>query len=261
VKTSRLIVLVVIPFLFSCIPKKPEVPLTAVPAGPLLQALERHRQSFVSLKAVARVEIIKRGRRRTLDTVGIVIDGLKRFRMEAYGPLGQSIMAIVWDGQDVLLRMPGEDKVTRTGPAGLGRLLGKGLEASDLCAVLSGNIPDAAPSSSATLLCGQERDCTLEMRSGDMIRRVLLQYPPTGSDQEPRVLSQELYRAGKLVYDARFERMQEISHYRLPISIVIENPDKKVLLTVQYTDVEVNTPISEESFVLGDESGEKNAAH
>ena len=150
-----------------------------------------------------------------------------------------------------MTRSPGQ------GPAGLGRLLGKGLEASDLCAVLSGNIPDAAPSSSATLLCGQERDCTLELRSDDVIRRVLLRYPATGSDQEPRVLSQELYRAGKLVYDARFERMQELSHYRLPISIVIENPDKKVLLTVQYTDVEVNTPISEESFVLGDGAGEK----
>ncbi len=232
--------------------------MTAVPAGPLLQALERHRQSFVSLKAVARVEIIKRGRRRALDTVGIVIDGQKRFRMEAYGPLGQSIMAIVWDGQDVLLRMPGEDRVTRTGPAGLGRLLGKGLEAPDLCAVLSGNIPDAALSSSATLRCGQESDCTLELRSDDVVRRVLLRYPAAGSDQEPRVLSEELYRAGKLVYDARFERMQEISHYRLPISIVIENPDKKVLLTIQYTDVEVNTPISEESFVLGNESGGKN---
>ena len=128
----------------------------------------------------------------------------------------------------------------------------------DLCAVLSGNIPGAASSASAALRCGEERDCTLEIQSDEVTRRVLLRYPPAGSNQDPRILSQELYRAGKLVYEARFERMQEISHYHLPIVIVIENPEKKMLLTLQYTEVEVNTPISGESFQLGDEADGKS---
>jgi outer membrane lipoprotein-sorting protein len=255
VKISRLIAPVTILLLFSCFPKKPEIPLTTVPAGPLLNALERHRQSFASLKAVARLEVSKRGRKRALDTVGIVIDGDKRLRMEAYGPLGQSLMAFVWDGRDVLLRLPGKEKVTRSGPAGLEKLFGKGLEPSELCSVLSGNIPDIVLPSSALLLCGVENDCTLELRRGDLIRRVVLYYSSAGSRQEPRIRSQELYRAGKLVYDVRYEKSQEIAHYRLPLSIVIENPDNKLQLTVQYTEAEVNTPISDESFILTDEAG------
>lgn len=229
-----------------------------MPAGPMLQALERHRQSFASLKAVARLEVIKRGRKRALDTVGIVIDGDRRLRMEAYGPLGQSLMAFVWDGRDVLLRMPGEEKVTRSGPAGLEKLFGKGLEPSELCVVLSGNIPGTALPSSALLQCGQENDCTLELRHDDFLRRIFLKNPSTGSSQDPRVLSQELYRAGKLVYEVTYERTQEIAHYRLPINIVVENPDKNLQLTVHYTDAEVNTPLSEEAFILTDEAGTKD---
>ena len=181
-KISRFIILVTILLLCSCLPKKPETPLTSMPAGPLLEVLERHQQSFASLKSVARLEIIKRGHKRALDSVGIVIDGDTRLRMEAYGPLGQSLMALVWDGRDILLRMPGEEKVTRSGPAGLDKLFGKGLEPSELCAVLSGNIPGIASPPSALLLCGQQNDCTLELRYDDVIRRVFLNISSTGSN-------------------------------------------------------------------------------
>jgi hypothetical protein len=257
VKISKSVILVTILLICSCLPKKPEIPLTSVPAGPLLESLEHHQRSFASLKAVARLEVIKRGRKRALDSVGIVIDGDRRLRMEAYGPLGQSLMAFVWNGRDVLLRMPGEERVTRSGPAGLERLFGKGLEPSELCSVLSGNIPGMASSTSSLLRCGQENDCTLELRHDDLLRRVFLNYSSTGSSQEPRVLSQELYRAGKLVYEIRYERTQEISHYRLPLNIVMDNPDRNLQLTIRYTDVEVNTPLSEESFLLNDEGDTK----
>ena len=260
-KISRLIHLCTILFLCSCLPKKPEISLTSLPAGPLLDYLERHEQSFVTLRAIARLEVVKRGRKRALDSVGIVIDGDKRLRMEAYGPLGQSLMAFVWDGRYVLLRMPGEEKVTRSGPEGLEKLFGKGLEPSELCTVLSGNIPGIISGSAAVLRCGQENDCTLELRHDDLIRRVFLKKPSSGSSQEPRVLSQELFRAGKLVYEVTYERTQEISHYRLPLNIVVENPDKNLQLTVHYTDVEVNTPLSEESFILTDDSDTKDDIH
>jgi len=229
-----------------------------MPSGPLLEALERHRQSFSSLKAMARLEVIRRGRKRALDAVGIVIDGNKRLRMEAYGPLGQSVMAFVWDGRDVFLRMPGEEKVTRSGPAGLEKLFGKGIEPSELCTVLAGNIPGTTSPYSALLQCGQENNCTLELRRDDVLRRIFLKNYSTDSSQDPRVLSQELYRAGKLVYEVRYERTQEIAHYRLPLNIVLENPDKNLQLTIHYTDAEVNTPLSEESFILTDEAGMKD---
>lgn len=254
-KNAGLIALVALPLLFACFPKKPEIPMTAVPAGPLLQELERHRQSFSGLKALASVEIVKRGRKRTFDSAGIVIDHQRRLRVEAYGPLGESVMAVVWDGQDILLRLPEEGKVTRPGPTGLERLLGQGMEASELCAVLSGNIPKTGEAAAAMLLCGENRECNLELRSNDVLRQIRVSYPVVGSGREPRIRSYELFRSGKLMFRARFDRVEEISHYPLPMQIVIENPGNKLQLTVLYSEVELNTPIRDETFTLTDETG------
>ncbi len=253
-KTTRVIAFIVISLLLACAPKKPEIPMTAVPADPLLQALERHRKSFTGLKAVAGVEIVKRDRKRTLETVGVVVDGQRRLRMEAYGPLGESLMAVVWDGRDIFIRQPGEEGVVQPGPAGLERLFGEGLEASELCALLSGNIPDAGVSAAA-LLCRQNGDCVLELRKGDLLRRVRVSASEERPGWEPRILAYELLRKGKLLFQARFDEFAEISHYRLPMKIVIENPAGKLQLTVLYSEAEVNTPISDEVFSLTDEAG------
>jgi hypothetical protein len=251
VKTCRLVALIVVPLLFSCLPKKPEIPRTEVPAGPLLQALEQRRQSFAGLKAMASVEVVKRGRKRTLENVGIVLDAQRRFRIEAYGPLGQSVLALVWDGREVLARFPENDRVVRQGPAGLERLLGEGVEVQELCAFLSGNIPVSATPSDARLFCGRNNDCMLELSRDEVFRRVRVVFPP-GAGQALRLVSHELYRSGKLVYQARFDRTEEIAHYPLPTNMAFENPAKKLLLTVVYSDAEVNVPISEEAFVLSD---------
>jgi outer membrane lipoprotein-sorting protein len=254
VKKAGLIALIIIPLLFACAPKKTDIPMTALPADPLLQALDRHRRSFTGLKAIASVEIVKRGRKRTLDTVGVVVDGQQRLRVEAYGPMGQSLMAIVWDGRDILLRLPEEEGVVLPGSAGLERLFGEGLEASELCALLSGNIPGAGESA-ALLLCGQNGDCLLEMRSGDLLRRVRVSPLAEGPGGEPRILAYELHREEKLLFQARFDEVEEISHYRLPMKIVIENPGRRLKLTVLYSEAEVNTPISDDVFSLTDEAG------
>jgi hypothetical protein len=248
VKITRFITLIIIPLLFACSPKKPEVQLFAAPPEPLLRALERHRQSFSGLKALASVEIVKGTRKRTLDTVGIVVDGERRLRIEAYGPLGQSLSAIVWDGREILLRRPGEEKVERPGPEGLERLFGRGMEPPELCAVLSGNIPETG--AAATLLCGKDGMCVLELQDGDSFREVRISYPPAESAREPRVLSYALYRAGKLKFQAHFDRYVEISHYALPVQISVENPDKKLHVTVVYSEAEVNMPISDDAFTL-----------
>jgi outer membrane lipoprotein-sorting protein len=252
VKTARFITLIAVPLLFACSPKKPEMPLFAVPAEPVLQALERHRRSFSGLKAVASVEVVKGNRKRTLDTVGIVIDGESRLRIEAYGPLGQSLAAAVWDGREILVRRPGEDRVVRPGPKGLERLFGQGVEASELCAMLSGNIPGTGDAA-AGLLCGKDGMCVLELQSGDDTRQVRVHAPPAESGRELRVLSSALYRGGKLMYQAHFDRYAVISRYALPVQIVIENPDKKLHVTVTYSEAEVNVPLSDEAFTLPDE--------
>jgi outer membrane lipoprotein-sorting protein len=252
VKTARFIILIVIPFLFACFPKKPELPLSAVSAEPVLQALERHRQSFSGLKAVASVEVAKGGRKRILDTVGIVVDDERRLRIEAYGPLGQSLSAIVWDGREILMRRPGEDRVVRPGPKGLERLFGQGVEASELCALLAGNIPGTGDAAAARLLCGKDGMCVLELQTDDGIRQVRVSTQPAESAREPRVLSYALYRAGKLMFQVHFDRYTDISHYALPVQIVIENPDKKLHVTVTYSEAEVNIPLSDDAFTLAD---------
>jgi hypothetical protein len=258
VKTAGFIVLLAIPLLFACAPRKQELPLIAVPADPLLQALARHRQSFVGLKAIASVEVAKRGRKRTFDTVAVVIDHTRRFRIEAYGPLGQSLMALVWDGRDTLLRLPGEEGGILPGPTGLERFFGEGMEAAELCALLAGNIPET-DASAATLLCRQNGDCILELRNGSLLRRVRVSQPAEGSDWEPRILAYESHRADKLMFQARFDEAVEIAHYRLPMRIVIENPDRKLQLTVLYSEAEVNTPLSDDIFSLTDETGTINS--
>ncbi len=230
--------------------------MTAIPAGPLLQVLKRHRQSFSGLKAVGSIKIETQGRKRTFDSVGVVVDGQRRFRIEAFGPLGESVMTVVWNGQELLLRMPNEDKVVHEGPAGLERLLGRGLEASELCAILAGNIPEAK-NGAALLLCPANGDCVLEMRSNDVLRKVLVS-SPTNVQEEPRILSYEQYRSDDLMFRAEFDKVEEISHYPMPMQIVIENPGKKLRMTILYSEAEVNTPISDEAFSIMDEAKTAN---
>jgi len=45
---------------------------------------------------------------------------------------------------------------------------------------------------------------------------------------------------------------RSLRNYPLPMDIQIWNPDKKLLLTVEYADVTVNTPVSDEAFLLED---------
>jgi len=247
-----------IPLLFACYQKKPEITLTAVPPTPLLQALERQRHAFVGLKAVASATLIKNGRRRTLDDVGVVVDDQRRFRIEAYGPLGQSIMAVVWDGQDILLRLPEKNTVEHTGPAGLEQLMGQGLEPSELCAILSGNIPDSGMAASPVLLCGETGDCILKLNSGSVLRTFRVSYPLDKTAGEPRIRSYELSRSGSVLFKARFDHVEEISHYPLPTEITIESPGKNLQLILNYRESNVNAPIDDEAFSLTDDAEDTN---
>jgi hypothetical protein len=124
VKTRRLISLIVVPFLFACFPKKPEISLMEVPAAPFVQAFEQRRRSFQSLKAAAAVQAVRKGRKRTYESVGILLHAQNKFRIDAYGPLGQPMLAILWNGKEVLLRLPGEAGALAPKHSGLERLLG-----------------------------------------------------------------------------------------------------------------------------------------
>ncbi len=255
-KVSRLFVLVALSFLFACSPLKPEIFTIPVPAGPLIHELEQHRQSFSSLKAVAHVEIKKRGQKRTFDNVAIVVDDQHRFRIEAYGPLGQSLMAVVWTGKDVLALLPDKDKVVQTEPAGLQNLLGQGLEPSEICAVLSGNIPILDAATSASQRCSPEGACILELRdngNNNVVRRINVANGSGPKGQSLQIQTYELSRSNKILFRTRFGRVEKILDYLLPMQIEIENLEKNLVLTVVYSDVELNSPVNDEVFTLTDE--------
>jgi hypothetical protein len=253
VKAHRLIALIVIPLLFSCLPKKPEIPGTEVPAGPLVQALEEQRRSFTALKAIASVQIVRRGEKHFFDTVGIVIDAQRRLRVEAFGPLGQSLIALVWDGNDLLLRMQDDDRIMRPGQAGIERLLGMSVEAKDLCAILSGTITEITRPLDARVFCTQNNDCVIELPEGDTVRRVRVLPPSAGPAPAVRIAVQELYRSDTVVYRATYERMQEVSHVLLPRTIVLENPGKGVTITIEYADTDVILTAADDAFTLSDQ--------
>jgi hypothetical protein len=249
VKIVRIITLAIaVPLLFSCLSKKPEIPGTETPAGPLLQVLEHQRQSLTTLKAIARVDAVRGGKKRAFDTVGIVLDGQRRLRLEAFGPLGQSILALVWDGKDVLLRLPDDNRIMRPGQSGIERTLGMNIEARDLCALLSGTIPELSGLSEARAYCTPNSVCVIEVSEGDMVRR--FRVVPVLSGQALRILAQELYRADTPMYRVRYDGVEEISNLMIPTKVILESPGKNVTLTIEYSDVEVNVPLPQESFTL-----------
>lgn len=254
-KTVRIIVLTIaIPLLFSCTPKRPEIPGTETPARPLLQVLEQQRQALTTLKALARVEVVRGGKKRAFDTVGIVFDGQRRLRLEAFGPLGQSVLALVWDGKEVLLRLPDDDRVKRPGPAGIERIIGMSIEAKELCALFSGTITDFSSLSEARAYCTRNSICVTEVPVEDGVRRIKTM--PASSGQTLKIVDQERYHADTLMYRARYDGMEEISNLMVPQVVILENPVKNITLTIDYNEVDVNVPVAEETFMLSDREAE-----
>jgi hypothetical protein len=251
VKIPRLIPVVIIPLLFACLPKKPEIPLTEVPSGPLCQMLEQRRQSFSGLKTVASVKVVRSGRKRSYDTVGIMVDDQRRFRVEAYGPLGQSLMTLVWDGTDVALRLE-DGRVVRPGPAGLEKIIGVAMNAEELCSVLSGNIPADIQPVETRAFRKPDGSSLIELSKGDTLRRVHVLLSESGAEQSLRITAIESYRSGKLVYRALYEQMEQISQYLIPKTILIENPERKITLTIVYDETDVNVPLNDDAFKLPD---------
>ena len=252
-KTCRFFAFIGALLVCACVQKQPTIPMTEVPAGPMLQSLEKRQQSFQGLKAVASVEIRKWGGKRILENVGVVLDGQRRLRLEAYGPLGQTIMALVWDGRKTDLRLPETDKTAQQAQMGITDLLAEGLDMQEICAALSGNIPELVRPYDAAQFCNRNNDCQLEIHSANSMRRVQLAYAISGSAWKSQPASESLFRSGELVYQTRFSKMEVVSQYSIPMRIEIEIPNRKLMIAIEYHDVEVNTQISDEAFTLSDE--------
>lgn len=235
-------------FLAACAPRVPEPFLTEVPPGPLLQALEQRSRAFLSLRATASAQAFRKGRRLGLDNVGVLIRSRERLRIDAYGPLGQPVLEVAWNGSEVQLRRYGEPVALGPG-AGWERYLGADIGPGELCAVLTGNVPLPAAASGARARCGGNA-CVLELEQGDLVRRIHLAPTGAGADVRPEVY--ELSRSGVLLFRARFEQWVTAADYAVPRKVVLENPERKAGLTLLYEDIELNCALDEGAFTLSD---------
>ncbi len=252
-KPARFIPVVLIPLLIACSPKKPEISLPAIPAGPLIEALDQHRQALSGLKAVASVAVVRSGRRRFYDTVGIVLDGRRRLRLEVYGPLGQSLVTLIWDGPHALLRRE-DGRVVHPSSSDLEKLFGVAMDAEDLCAVLTGNVPARALSAATDAFRNPDGSALVVLSEGGTERRVFMM-PAAGSARSVSVTAEELYRSDRLVYRVRYQDPAEVSQYLIAKTVVIESPEQNTTLTVVFNDMDVNAPLPDDAFTLPGEAG------
>jgi len=248
VKTRTPLAIVLLPLLFACAPARPEIPMTEVPAARLVQELDRRRDSFTGLKAAARVQTERKGRKRVYESVAFLQQGQAKFRIEGYGPLGESVFDALWDGKELLLRAPGEADFVRTGPWAFERLIGFPLAPSELAAVLSGNVPPSRKGDEAKASCSEDGRCVVEFRTDDARWRARI------APAAPfRIESGERYRGDDLVYTARFDAQELNGGYLFPKRVTVESADRKASLTIEYLDVEVNVTVADSAFLLNGE--------
>ena len=236
----------------ACASHLPPIPYPAVPSAPLVRSLDEQRQRFQSLKALARVETVRKGKRRVYESVAIVQRGLDRLRIEGYGPLGETLFVLLWDGTNVLVQSPDTSGVRSIGPGGLERLLGVGLTPEDLCAVLVGSAPPAASAAGSAAGCSTDGRCALDAEEGGGRWRVLMR---PRSDGAVVIDAIERYRGASIAFQVRYEGTSGAGAYVLPRRVVVQDTRQQAALTVEYLDAEVNIPVSESLFQPGGPSG------
>lgn len=251
-KTRVLLSAIVFPLLSACVAAPPEIPLHEVPAGPIVTVLQQRRQAFTGMKAVARVETERKGRKRVYESVAILQQRFDKLRIEGYGPLGESLFALVWDGTDVLVRKAGESEPMKVGQFGLERIIGVPLSPADLCSILSGNLPNIPENAGAGVRCAEAGWCFVDLRHDDQRWRVKFE-PTGGANGDLRIDAIELYRGERVVFRSAFAYLKEGVNqvFPDPTWIFIESPDRDMSVTVFYEDVDRNVPVEDNAFVPG----------
>lgn len=226
----------------ACRPGRPGISLPEVPAHDLVSALEKRERAFSTLSAVASVQGERKGRRRSFETTGILLDDGKRLKIEAYGPMGDPLVTILWTDQAPVVRVAGQVNAVNMG-IGMERVLGIDIDKEELSAILSGNIPSKAFSSRSRAFCGPA-ECIVEFFGKDDVRHMHL----IASTLLPAVY--DVYNGSSLVLRARFENYETVSGYPMPMRVIIESPSKKALLTIDYADVAINSALADDAFTM-----------
>jgi hypothetical protein len=250
VKRSLLFWCAFLSLLAACVPRPPAIPYAETPATPLVQALEAQRARFSSLKALARVETERKGRRRVYESVAIIERGFERLRVEGYGPLGSSLFTLVWDGTTIHF-LPSDGSGVRTiGQAGLERIIGVSLAPADLCAVFAGSSPRIPDGGLVEAGCSPDGRCALDIMEQDGRWRVHAQREADASGAALHISAVERYRGSTLIFIVRYEGLISSGGYALPAKVIVQNPGRGTTLTVDYLDAGVNVPVDEGVFML-----------
>jgi hypothetical protein len=247
---SRLLGIGFLLVISACHPAPPEVPLEAVPVSPLLSPLEARRTAFRGLKAVARVEVDRKGRKRVYESVAIMQQQFRKFKIEGYGPLGSPIFSLLWDGIDVTAWKEGEKEPMRLGPFGLERIIGIPVSPDDLAALLSANIPAVPAASDASARCAAAGWCYLELleKEGRWRLKVI---PSAGG---PRLEGMELFRSGgerpvlQGTFSYPFGDNGQLSSY--PTRVLVIAPGRGVELSVSFQEADWDVPVEDGLFTL-----------
>jgi len=226
-----------------------ELPSQEVPSPPYLQAIDARRQAFASLEAVAHVQARRSGKKQSFESVAILVRAHEKLKVEAYGPTGQPVLELLWNGNDVLVWRPDDSGLVSFRGSDLTQPIGVALAAEDLGALLSGNTPEIPEGTNARTYCGSDDRCVVVFRKGDRRWLVQVKALKTGSS-DAAVTAFEEYRGEKLIHRARFDQFERDAAYLLPKRIILDQPGQRTSLTVEYEDVEINVPVPDTEFSL-----------
>jgi len=231
----------------ACASRVPVIPYPSEDPAPLAQAIEEQRRRFTSLRALARIETEQKGRRRVYESVAIVQREFERLRVEGYGPLGQALFTVLWDGTDVkVLQYDGSGPRTLNGNE-LKYVIGVALVPEDLCAVLVGGAPRFSRDGAIAAGCSSDGRCAVDLPREDGRWRVHVRR--AGTDGAVAVDAVERYDGAKLLFLVRYEDRTEAGGYALPRRVVVQDPGRDASLTVEYLDAEVGGSLADDLFL------------
>jgi hypothetical protein len=248
---TRLLGLGLVLLLPACRIALPEAPLHEIPAQPMVEKIAALRASFSGMKAVARVVIDRKGRTRAYESVALIQQGYRKLKVEAYGPLGELLVALLWDGNDVIVRKSGDPEPLRVGQFGLERVIGVSIAPADLCSLLSGNVPEVPGDARTRAGCSADGSCSIDLWRDADLRWHVPFVPPAGDGAGSQVVAgADLYRKGRLVLHSSFEPGGWSAAQGLPKRVIIEDPDRKGRVVVEYEEAEANVTVGDSVFVL-----------
>jgi len=242
---------ILLPLLAACQFRPPALPYHETPAAPLMQDLERQRRAYPGVKALARVETERKGRKRVYESVAVLQRGLEKFRVEGYGPLGEPLFALVWDGASLAVRSPGQQGFTQVGSEALERLLGMALAPAELAAVLSGNAPSGVASAAG---CSSDGRCAVDLPVDGGVWRVHLVRRSGSAGGPVQVDALERFQGSSLAFLVRYEAREDAGSVSFPKRVVVESPSRKVSLRVEYQDAELTAAVDDGAFTTTGEA-------